>query len=81
MHIFVLVDIIVFVAVTSGVAPGIRLPKSVVMCYFIAIDNTFVMYVFASMAEWSIAGDCKSPGFILRRFKSYSAHKNKKHPA
>lgn len=32
---------------------------------------------FASVAEWSIAGDCKSPGFILRRFKSCPAHQTK----
>lgn len=30
------------------------------------------------MAEWSIASDCKSDAFGLRRFKSYSAHQYKK---
>lgn len=33
--------------------------------------------VHAQMAEWSIASDCKSDAFGLRRFKSYSAHQNK----
>ena len=31
----------------------------------------------ASVAEWSIASDCKSDDFGLRRFKSLPAHKHK----
>lgn len=30
--------------------------------------------IHASVAEWSIAGDCKSPGLSLRWFKSNPAH-------
>jgi hypothetical protein len=32
---------------------------------------------YASVAEWSIALDCKSGAFGLRRFESFPAHQNK----
>ena len=33
-----------------------------------------LFYPYASVAEWSIAIDCKSIAFGLRRFESYPAH-------
>lgn len=30
----------------------------------------FAIFIYRSVAEWSIAGDCKSPAFGLRWFKS-----------
>lgn len=32
---------------------------------------------YASVAEWSIAFDCKSNALGLRRFESFPAHQNK----
>ena len=32
------------------------------------------IYIFAGIAKWSNASDCKSAGFGLRRFDSYSQH-------
>lgn len=47
------------------------------MCYFMPTHTYPLWEPFASVAEWSIASDCKSDGFILRRFKSCPAHEYK----
>lgn len=39
------------------------------------------IYTSAGIAKWSNASDCKSAGFGLRRFDSYSQHHFDLHPA
>lgn len=40
----------------------------------IMVQSTYIDVEYASVAEWSIAFDCKSNAFGLRRFESSPAH-------
>ena len=52
-------------------------PQAIAGFYLHMSPKNANIYLFAGIAKWSNASDCKSAGFGLRRFDSYSQHQEK----